>query len=367
MPIQILPQEEGISEKLGRGLGTGLGSGLQQLAQLNMQQMLSSKQAVKTKSALESLGFSPEQASSLSNLDPSILREIVKAQQRAPQEQAFAEALRGLSGASPLATEQKNQTGQIGFQNALQKSPGLNSQQSTKLLELQMRKDELDRKEKSELRKLQHAEESAVQKETKEYYDKVVETDRAAKDSLHTLTKMETLIERGKLPPAALYKFVNEIKENIPSKEGALIGGAIGTALGGPGTLIGAAIGAAVSPIASLVESGIKYAYPDAEQFEKLSVSFISGAKALFGSRITDRDLQVFLQGIPTLSQTENGKKQIINNMKILYEAAEVRTNAMKKIIKENKGKRPANLPLLVEEYASKELNRLADQFIAGT
>lgn len=44
MPIQILPQEQSLSELLGKGLGAGLSTGLESLAQQNLQQMMQQRQ-----------------------------------------------------------------------------------------------------------------------------------------------------------------------------------------------------------------------------------------------------------------------------------------------------------------------------------
>ena len=86
----------------------------------------------------------------------------------------------------------------------------------------------------------------------------------------------------------------------------------------------------------------------------------------MFGSRITDADLKAFMAMVPTLMNTEAGKKSIIRNIQIASNATHARYRAMKELIKENGGKRPDNLALRVEERVEAELDQLAQQFREG-
>ena len=312
----------------------------------------------------------------------SMLEAKVKALQNKPYAQALSQLFGDQGGQQQggLPTGLNNESTERSSSNNGQAIDltGLNAQQATELTKLAMKKRAEDQKRQYEEKKIalkeQKKEEAATQKETKEYYYETLKSQRTGQETVQTLDKMEKLIENKKLPPAALYKFVKDIQKDVSISSGAAGGGAIGAAVGSlaggigaaPAAIVGAGIGAMISPIASLVESGIKSVYTDTEEFEKLSNSFIRGAKDLFGARITDSDLSAFLATVPTLMQTEHGKRQIINNMRIISQAAEVRGNAMKEIIKENKGKRPGDLAILVEERASKELDDLAYKFVNG-
>ena len=158
-----------------------------------------------------------------------------------------------------------------------------------------------------------------------------------------------------------------KLEEDVSPTASATAGGLLGTYVGGPvGTLVGAGIGGLISPVASLIRSVQKFTSPNTEEFEKLSNSFITSAKNIFGSRITDNDLKFFMSMVPTLSQTDNGKIAIINNMKSFNKAAQVKYKTMKKIIRDNGGRIPDNLQFLVEEEASPELNKISNEFISG-
>ena len=107
--------------------------------------------------------------------------------------------------------------------------------------------------------------------------------------------------------------------------------------------------------------SSIKSA--DAQQFEKLSNDFIKNAKQYFGSRLTDADLKAFMKTVPTLSQSDAGKRRIIDNLKIFNDASLIKKDALKFILKENGGKIPVNLDILIDEITSPKLDVLAEKF----
>lgn len=485
MAVQILPRQAGFLEALAPGIASGLQTitnfKLQKYLQQEQikerqrqervyeQQQAQQRQAAEalrkqrlgeTSQGLAALGLPPEYA----NLDPSILREVVKQKYAQPSQETYAKTLSAIlgggapevSGLPPMNAQQQQflqqlspadqqqlmqelagqqqmtplqsltqslsqipspelqqelaqpaqpQAPQItppGLEPQLQAKPPvspaqaqqqaiaqalaggrLNEKQATQLAKfasqrqqieqkerqfvekLALEKEKVSKKEALETRKEERETQKEINKETKAVYDEVLKEDKAAYEADKTLKKMTSLIEKGKLPPAAAYKLFKDIEEKFPAQAATLAFGTLGGIAGGPiGAGIGGAIGGLISPIASLASSGLRYAYPDTEEFEKLSNSFIRGAKAVFGARITDQDLRAFLATVPTLAQTDAGKKAIIKNMENLNAASHVRSDVLKQILKENKGKRPENLPILIEERAKPELDRIADEFI---
>ena len=216
--------------------------------------------------------------------------------------------------------------------------------------------------------------------ETKKYYDNTLALDEAADSSLKRLSKIENLVDKkGGLPISTFYKLFKKLEDQSTSS-GAATGAALGTAIGlaggpaAPGTvpvaavtggLIGGSVGALLSPVATVLKSAQTFTSPNTEEFEKLSTDFVREAKSIFGSRITDQDLQTFMSLVPTLSQTDNGKRAIIKNMRNFLKANQVKAKNMKKIIHANGGHRPFDLPILVEEASQPELDKLAKQFEA--
>lgn len=238
-----------------------------------------------------------------------------------------------------------------------------------------------------EQKKLSDKEQVEAQKETKKYYDKVLEVEKSAQEADNRLDRMSKLVEKGNLPFSSYYSLLKNLEEKVTPTTGAGAGAVIGGALGGfaggapslglgavPGSVaggatgaaIGGAIGGLINPVVGVLRSIQRLTSPDTEEFEKLSNQFIGGAKAIFGSRVTDNDLKAFMAQIPTLSNTDEGKKKIIHSMKIANEAEHIRADAMKEIIKENGGKRPFDLPLQVEERAKPEIEKLAEKFREG-
>jgi hypothetical protein len=106
--------------------------------------------------------------------------------------------------------------------------------------------------------------------------------------------------------------------------------------------------------------------HQDSQEFRKLSNDFLKDAKDTFGSRLTNYDVKTFLSTVPTLSQSHLGKLRVINNLRSFNEAALLRKKAMDQIIKENGGRRPANLDTLIEERISPKLDELAAKFKVG-
>ncbi len=102
----------------------------------------------------------------------------------------------------------------------------------------------------------------------------------------------------------------------------------------------------------------------DTQEFEKLSVGMLNNLKNVFGARPTNLDVKLFMESIPTLSQSPEGRAQIINNLKILNEAGKIRGQALRDILKENKGRTPANLDLEIENRVGDQLEMLNQQLL---
>lgn len=196
-------------------------------------------------------------------------------------------------------------------------------------------------------------EQEQANKETKKYYDDILSNDKAAHNNLLRLKKMEKLIDKGSLPYAAFY---NLWETAVPAASKSL--GKI-PLVGG----IAEAIGDAIQWTGKAVQRNITAR--DTEEYEKLTADFVRDAKAIFGARITDADLNAFMKTIPSLSLTDNGKKQIIKNMRLFNDAVEAEAKVMREIIKENNGKRPFNLREQVNERTKDILDGLAEEFTA--
>jgi hypothetical protein len=200
-------------------------------------------------------------------------------------------------------------------------------------------------------------------KETKEWFNTTLKEEKAAVDNDRRLDKMLKLIDKGKLPNAAVWKFLTDIEDvGVVGAGGA--GAAVGGALGNiPGAAIGGVIGGLISPLAGLAKSSYRAWNEDVEEFEKLSADFIKGAKAVFGTRITDADLNAYMKTIPTLMQSDAGKKRVIANLQEINAFAKKQATIAREIVKANGNRRPADLEQQVQDRMSEDLDVLAAEF----
>jgi hypothetical protein len=407
---QYLPNFE--APLLGARVGQGLSNVLNQYTENKIQQMHKAQGQSQLARALESLpglSINSEQARGLASLPESVLQQSLKHMYSQPANEAYAAALSSILGSPTPQQEQETVPGQqlaVQTQQGPRIPPQLNSQQALQLAQLGLKKqgteaklkegekareqqkqqfqqkldferEKLQTKQAKDIEKFEKtvsvAEQREAAKETLPYYNSTLAMADAAKSSDKRLKNMEKLVEKGGLPVAGFYKLFKNLEESVPptygATAGALLGGGIGSVIPGAGTIAGAALGGAIggliSPVATLLRYGQRQTSPNAEIFEKLSAEYIQNAKAIFGSRITDQDLKAFMAQIPTLENTDAGKKQIIGNMKAANKAAEVKAKTMREIIRENGGKRPADLQYLVEERAKPELDKIAAEFTA--
>jgi hypothetical protein len=103
------------------------------------------------------------------------------------------------------------------------------------------------------------------------------------------------------------------------------------------------------------------------EEYRKLEADFTRDVSKVFpGGKITNYEIQSYLKSIPTLMNSSEGRKAIIRNRKLMNDAKLVRYEEYKKIIKENNGKKPPNLGLLIDERTQVKISEIEDEFIKG-
>ncbi len=106
---------------------------------------------------------------------------------------------------------------------------------------------------------------------------------------------------------------------------------------------------------------------PATEEFRKLEADFVRDVSKVFpGGKVTNYELQSYLRTIPGLMNSPEGRKEIIRNRKLMNEAKKVRYDEYKKILKENNGKKPQNLGILLEERTQDKIADIEDRFREG-
>lgn len=106
---------------------------------------------------------------------------------------------------------------------------------------------------------------------------------------------------------------------------------------------------------------------PDTEEYRKLEADYTRDVSKVFpGGKITNYELMSYLKTIPSLLNSSEGRKAIVRNRKLLNEAKRVRYDEYVKIIKENNGKKPPNLGILLDERTFDKINDIENRFREG-
>ena len=194
------------------------------------------------------------------------------------------------------------------------------------------------------------------EKESLNYYNKTLENAKGSEGFNKRLGRMSYLIENGSLPIAAYYNTLEELSNNPVDLKLPIIGPLVNLA------------GNLVSKVAAGVGKAVQKSITsrDLEEFDKITQDFEKDAKNFYGNRITNTELEQFLKMIPTLSQTDNGKRAVIRNMKNFNDAAIKEQEVMEDIIKRNRGRRPTNLALLVQDEMKEYKDKSARDYIEG-
>lgn len=106
---------------------------------------------------------------------------------------------------------------------------------------------------------------------------------------------------------------------------------------------------------------------PDTEEYRKLEADFVRDVSKVFpGGKISNYEVQAYMRTIPSLMNTPEGRKAILRNKKLMNEPKKIRYQEYKKILKENNGKKPPNLGILLEERTAERIEKVEDEFING-
>jgi hypothetical protein len=378
--------EPSFGGRLGSAVGSGLGGLLENLVQRKAQQVQQNQRALGYE---KSFGLAPDQAKILSQQPEEFqqiaLKSLIDAQQiqqfqreinpdqygtqslgslgmQQPQQPSLENAMQqGLSTAPqdaiqmalqkglPKLLQQEQQLGKAAvlpqerpviapvkkeeapkgrtIKDIISNKP-LSPQLAAKAEELKMRR-ELHKE------KLSAQEQREASKETHETYVDTNKKAQGAKESNMRLDRIEHLLDKGKVQDNIFIRSLDTLSDiKYVGKVFDVIGKAITNT--------------------------------DTQEFKKLSTDFIRDAKQFFGNRLTEQEALVYLQTVPSLSQTNEGKRRIIRNMRIFNETALLKKKAMDDIIKKNGGKRPPNLDILIEDQIGDKLDQLATKFKEG-
>jgi hypothetical protein len=347
MAIQILPERPTVGEAFGTGLGSGLANSLQFLAEKRLADLSRREQSSRSAIGLQALGIPESEAQQISILPQQLQAPIIQNYLKGAETTGLMQALGmlgepGIPAAVPLTPtdlverrpEEVTPTGaaEKGLVASVLREPRLSPEHAIKISEMRDKRRRFEEKLKTEKRKELLQDQRESNKETLDYYKTTNKLAKGAKEGELRLSRMEVLNERGKMGLPIFNSFLKTVSKGIFG------------------------LGIDLTHLMSA----------DAQEFDKLSTDFLKNVKDIFGARITDREVALFLKTVPTLSQSKTGRQRVIRNLRIFNEAAKLRQKAMTEIVKANKGNRPRNIESLVEEMVDPQLDALSKEFKGG-
>ena len=289
------------SGRLARSLGTSLES----LADLKVQQLQQRHQKKQFGEALKSLNM-PQQ---VAMLPEHLQKEYVKQYLQKPQQQAFAQALSSMMGGEQTQAMPGEQIATIPGQQptATQQPAALTADQAYKLAQLGMQKEKLS---------------MARGKEMREYLAPVAKEAGEVKEKIGALDTMDRL---AKTPGA----------------------------LNSPGWMTGLKMFG--------LDQYPAFTKPGTQEYNAASVGFLTGLRSMFGARPTQWEVGVYMNKLPGLMNSPEGRKTISENMRRGLQAQKLALEAKKDIIRQ-KGSVPDNIELLVDDKVGNKIDRLWEQ-----
>lgn len=307
---------------IGQGLTEGLGALVEGMIQ---KRALQGRQA-KTATALQELGLSPEIAALPEGLQKIIIQQ--KSQEKSRN------ALQALLGGAPSGTEEVTAE-EVSPTTGPMRPGGIESLSDEQIQQIavldpvlgrtiQAQKEARGRENLAERKEAQRTKEVAFS-QTKEVRKEISQGARGARDNMKRLGRMSTLLDQGKLVNPVFNEALKKLNLDIPALKN-----------------------------------------PDSQEFDKLTVDFLRGAREIFGARVTNFEAENFLKSIPSLAQSDEGKRRIIRNLDLLNQGALLREKAMRDIVRENEGNPPLDLDDRVEERIDPEIERISAVFLSG-
>jgi hypothetical protein len=328
--LSIYEPSPSVGQNIGAAFSGGISSGLEMLMQSKMQGMQQEKMA----NAYQALGMPAE----LATLDPAIQKEILSQYGQESQQAKLLKILGGGEGtpavpsgmpsggapAAPLPQGGEEVVGEeISVGGPQEQKRGLAQLTDQEEAAVGVLNPALGR-QVSAAKARETKEQSERWKFNKEFIQEVSKRENTGIEQLGVLREMTSLIDSKEL----------------------------------------------ISPLyASILKRlGLDYAVlknPASEAFEKFSTGFIKGLKDVFGGRISVQEMITFLKTIPSLENSDTGKRLVARALQSAADGAVLRGQETDKIIAEyeKRGQAPPyNLQRIVEQRLRPKLDALAEQ-----
>lgn len=301
----LIPNQS-LGSMFAQNLSSGLGQGLQALAQHKINELTQQKEVNEGAKFWKSLGLDDQTAYAFASTPKEVQKSLLDRLEGSNIGQQQSQ----MQGISEQPMQQQNQLDALGqFAQQSQQKPG----------QLTLGANPIERRHRETLAQQK---ELAQHKETKELRHEIVQKSKAAKEDLRDLDRLEELQNSGKLDTPGYTEFLNRSGLDIQALKS-----------------------------------------PESEEFQKIQANFLRNAKQYFGGRISNYEVESFLKTIPTLSNSNEGRKRIIANLKNIARGAIEYNSALKEVISENKGVPPFDLEERIDDKIDKRLDKISDQF----
>lgn len=392
--MQII-NDVGFAEKMGTGLGTGLGAGLEELANLKLKQLKERHQA----KAYEQVGL----PGALALLDPKIAAQYLKQQAALKQQQLGVEQYNKMQNQLNAQNQDSNVLSQLlpqqiqgqnqyqdlspqasavsavqgsGLENMLGNIPGMDVLQQNAPEIQQIQQNESQQAQQDEIKKLQELQKSTpspaqLKRMSPEEKRKVIakyvgivpekyidnalkEIDASEEQKRHEeneLTKRWELVGKEREKILDDHDIAQSDLEELKRMEEL---DREGEGLDTPGYL------------EFLERSGFDIPSlkgGNTQEFVKLSANWIRNAKSYFGGKITNTELEKFLETVPSLMQSPEGRKRVIANLKKVARIKEARYDSYREILRENKNIPPRDLREQVNDRTDEKIKKITKKF----
>lgn len=101
----------------------------------------------------------------------------------------------------------------------------------------------------------------------------------------------------------------------------------------------------------------------DTQEFIKNNGIFMRNLKELFGGRITDNEINMYMKSIANEYQSPEGRRRILASQEKLFKSELVRSQALDKILELNNGTPTEFIKRDIEKIAKPEIDKLAKEF----
>ncbi len=177
-----------------------------------------------------------------------------------------------------------------------------------------------------------NAKQVRVDKETFPYYKKLKDQYATTPEVDARLDEMEQLLDTGQVQGGTFVKTMESLSQ-IPY----------------------------VGKLAGAIEQA--FLTTESQIFKKLSTDFLRDAKPYFGNNLSTREVELFLERVPSLMLSNDGNRAVIRNFRALNDYVKASDKIMEGIIAENGGERPRHLESRVQERMKPNAEKLRKAF----